>query len=862
MNHVYEEMKMKKKVLMGGLLLALVSHMPTTLAANNVTQVTVPQPSSCVTGVFKKTGDQWWVNVELKLTNTCGQAVDVQNMSVTFNSADNLNTSFWGQFGSVAYPDSALQIRSQANGSSGYLSSLSLHFPEANWANKQLGNNQSIILQYGAASSNYEPNSVKVYLNGQQIQVGQIDITNTTAKPSGVSQDAWVGIKSQSTNQVVARAQVAWGGTKKSITGLAPDTYLIQPENSTSSGGDIYAGEATPASVAVKAGETLGTTIVYTKVIPKGKVLINVQNLPAALSGYTLNPIVTLTRKDTNSTQTQGVAWGMTSTVSQLATDVGYRFSAPDISYNGAKCTASFTPIELISSENNPQTTQLSYACTVIKQVQINLNIDGLNEADPQVSSIDVNLTPNDGTTPVSKRLSLTNGEGTDAVNLTEGVIYHVSASTVDKYTVSYTPQLLTAVSGATAKISYVKQAASGNGVFVAYFPTWFTPVFNAFCPTTDPRYFDLVTKTWKSCTAGQVLPDDHIIKASVLAGGIPDYVTHVILSFAKLNRMRNYQGLSHTHQDLRALGLDYNGSSASLKESIRVLKLKNPGTKVILALGGASYNDSWDNVTSQDKTKAIQLMKDLGLDGLDVDYEKIGTSPALIDQYYHSIVAMREIIDGVGNGAILTLAGWSTGADCTIQTPLGSTYPDCVKKSVWWKGDNGTEGNHGRERIVLQGRGANSMIDLIGVMSYDANYDNFDPVIAYKQYKAIAKPGAVIALGIQPSPDEGWGHARTYVHDRGINNDCVGNTILQDQYGTVKPGTFSVQRFANVVKENPGDGFMMWSLFAYRAPLNCGSVPISTVTELGQGVSEYLGIGTDRTTQIDYNTMINYGRY
>lgn len=396
--------------------------------------------------------------------------------------------------------------------------------------------------------------------------------------------------------------------------------------------------------------------------------------------------------------------------------------------------------------------------------------------------------------------------------------------------------------------------------IFMAYYPTWFAPYHTAFC---DPNalYYDYVSKAWLPCAPDAVLSDNTITSSSLLAGGIPDYVTHVVLAFAKLNQMHAYTGLSKKDGDLNALGLDLTPSSASVKESIRVLKNNNPGIKVLLALGGATFNESWKNVSEADINQAAQLIIDLGLDGLDVDYEVTGTSNDVIDEYYNSIVAMRKAVDQANvkktdGRAILTVPGWSTGADCT---PLTQGYPHsgCLSGDLSYFG-----GNAGRERLVFEKRGANALIDIVSIMSYDAGYDHFDPVRAYHNYKQIVKPGTPIALGIQPPPDEGWGSARTLVDDRGINNDCVGNTVLQDQYGYKTTGTFSVQRFAGIVKKVPGDGIMMWSLFASRpASTMCGSVKLSTVTELGQGVSRYLGIGTDRTKQIDYNTAINYGR-
>ena len=411
--------------------------------------------------------------------------------------------------------------------------------------------------------------------------------------------------------------------------------------------------------------------------------------------------------------------------------------------------------------------------------------------------------------------------------------------------------------------------ATPRTSFFMAYYPTWFAPFHDAFCPHGQ------------NCNPGPdapVISDSEITRTSLLAGGIPDYITHVMIAFGKLNQMHRYAGLSRVPGDLKILGLDLTPSSASFKESIRVLKKNNPGTRVILALGGASYNTSWDQVTDADITKLAELMVDLGLDGLDVDYEVSGVDEQNINHYYDAIANMRRAVDlaneQTNNDAILTLAGWSTGADCTRATQ-GSAYPDCQGKISYWGG------NAGRERLVLQGKGAGLMVDEYGVMSYDAGYTHFDPVVAYNQYKTLAtRPGAVVALGVQPSRDEGWGNAVTLVDDNGVDmNTCAGeslggvpsdnsaggnspgNIILWDQYGNPKPGTFSIQRFQHEVNKNPGDGFMMWSLFAYRVPSTCGGMAVSTVTDLGRAISHYTNLGRDRTKQIDKQAADHYGR-
>jgi chitinase len=138
-------------------------------------------PTSCVKGVFSKSGSQHWSNITLKLTNQCGIPVDFQNSRITFINSDNLNTSFWGNFNSLTYPDNNLQITSQPNTDASYLASFSLHFPEQSWANTTLANQASITISYGSSSAGYVESSVQVYLNDiTPPEYGSIQIQNSS----------------------------------------------------------------------------------------------------------------------------------------------------------------------------------------------------------------------------------------------------------------------------------------------------------------------------------------------------------------------------------------------------------------------------------------------------------------------------------------------------------------------------------------------------------------------------------------------------------------------------------------------------------------------------------------------------------
>lgn len=415
-----------------------------------------------------------------------------------------------------------------------------------------------------------------------------------------------------------------------------------------------------------------------------------------------------------------------------------------------------------------------------------------------------------------------------------------------------------------------VSGAPDKKAFFVAYYPTWFAPYYNAFSSDGNGGY------TLKA--------DAEIKRTALLSGGIPNYVTHVVLSFAKLNQMHLYNALSHNDNDLIPLGIEMVTNSASLKESIRVLKTVNPGTKVLLALGGAAYNDYWAGANENDAAGLKRLIVDLGLDGVDVDYEKGGADQATLTEYYHSIQLMRQAVDDANaalpereHPVILTLAAWSTGADCTANTRDAAKYPQCTNSNTPPANNRNSfwGGSAGRELMVLQGMGAASMIDILSVMSYDAGYVLYDPVVAYQQYRAIMPADKQVALGLENSP-QGWSKAITMVHE---GQTCAGsgdantpggnayaNLVIQNQYGDVVPGAaYTIERFQKALQ--PGDGLMFWALFLEnpleRIPdVQCNGLALPTVTEIGQAVSNFLGIGdADNPMKIDYQTAIHYGQ-
>jgi len=432
-----------------------------------VSAATTPQPApSCVTAVFSNSSSSGWSNISLVIKNSCTSTIDFQNSTITFTNSKNLNASVWGTFNSLSYPSNTLQVTSQP-ATSGYTSTITLQFPTGSWVNSKLAPNQSFTLFYGAPTPDYVANSVKIY-TGTVIQTGEIDLSSNTVQPSGVTTtSATVDIVSG--GQTISKVQLPWNGQLQ-ITNLAVANYTIQPESVTDSLGNVYQGTATPSSISLTANQKISTVVSYTPVTTLGSINVQALALPSALSGYTTNPSITLTRTDTNASFVKTIPWNTTTTVSQLPNQITYSFSTPVITYNSNNCTATFNPSTLTSNASSPSTTQLSYTCVPVQQDKITLNVSGLPS---NANSVTITLTPNDGSSTVTQAISVSGGSGSDTVMLNDGVIYNVSASSVSGYSVTFNPQPLTAKSGVTENITWQKQT---GGRIIAYMAGWKTP--------------------------------------------------------------------------------------------------------------------------------------------------------------------------------------------------------------------------------------------------------------------------------------------------------------------------------------------------------------------------------------------------
>ena len=318
-------------------------------------------------------------------------------------------------------------------------------------------------------------------------------------------------------------------------------------------------------------------------------------------------------------------------------------------------------------------------------------------------------------------------------------------------------------------------------------------------------------------------MTDAQLLAASKLAQVSTTPYTDVYLAFAVPNFV--WSGLSNN--TWTGTGLSFSAAPQDVAQSIRLLH--NAGQRVVLSVGGATYNAGWGTLaaeagkplgtaTAPTKTALAQFLVDLKIDGLDVDYEIDGTSAANITQYAQAIQAMREAVDAAtaqdGRTHLLALAGWSTGADYTAQAP----NPNNSAMVSYWGG------SAGRERMTFStqvssgaypGKSVGSLLNVVNVMAYDAGYQHYDENLAYDQYRQLLPSSVTVSMGLE-IPPESWGGAVLLINN--ADAGAVGTIIQADQYGNVLNAPHTVERLgkhllSNTINANSGDGMMVWDL-------------------------------------------------
>ena len=247
---------------------------------------------------------------------------------------------------------------------------------------------------------------------------------------------------------------------------------------------------------------------------------------------------------------------------------------------------------------------------------------------------------------------------------------------------------------------------------------------------------------------------------AATTIARLPPYIDVVMLAFAKPDLVyRN-------DLDLTGTGLEYRIDGAMLRDAIALLRHRNPATRVILSVGGATYR-SWRRLNVDG---LVALVRDLGLDGIDWDYEPdnpdchtntAGRIACATDQSWHRLVLLGR--RAFPRPALMTVSVWSVGAYGEGE------FRRALPRSRYT----------GSMLGVLRSAWA-SEIDLVSINAYDAGPD-FQPLEAFRAYRAVW-PGR-LALGVEVRYAGGAGPFHTLTQTetltRAVLRDPLGGMML-----------------------------------------------------------------------------------
>lgn len=223
---------------------------------------------------------------------------------------------------------------------------------------------------------------------------------------------------------------------------------------------------------------------------------------------------------------------------------------------------------------------------------------------------------------------------------------------------------------------------------------------------------------------------------AATTIARLPAYLDVVILAFARPDL--RYDG----NLDLGRTGLEYRIPGTTLRDAVALLRRRSPTVKVLLGLGGSAYG-GWRRLNIP---AVVALVRDLGLDGADLDYEPSnpGCVPTREGRIACAATADWQAIATAARAAlprpkVITASVWSVGA--YGEAPFATARP---------------QSRHTGSMLgFLRSDIARQAIDIVLINAYDAG-PSFNPLDSFRAYRA-AWPGR-LALGIEVAYPNGAG--------------------------------------------------------------------------------------------------------
>ncbi|STX28299.1 chitinase [Legionella beliardensis] len=530
--------------------------------------------------------------------------------------------------------------------------------------------------------------------------------------------------------------------TSYTFSNLTPGVYTIKGANVTDG---ISTYTAQPLTANVVANATASATLIYTsQPQTTGTLLITLPVAPAAgLPAPSVD--VTGTNYKNQKTLNWGTSWQLTNLTPGNYTIQGSLVTNGTVYYSASAQTAAV-------KANTTVTQNLIYTQqTATGALKITLK-------NPPATVMPITFS--NGNTSFTQTINLAG----QTITLPTGT-YNLKSSFFG-YDATFNPLTVTIPSNKELTVTY-KRATTSNAIYVGYFDSLFKD--------------------------GQITDG-----AQTNLANLPSFVNVVNLAFMKPDA-----SYAKSSFDLTTTGLGFNYSGTVLKTAIATLRAKQPTTKILISVGGASYGANWSKLNVD---AIANFVTDFGLDGVDIDFEPTNPGCALgadaqihcaIDTAFQSYVTKLKA--ALPATAIISVAGWSNGAfgeGSWKQSPPANAYRGIM--------------------IPLMRSPAATAINMINVMSYNAGsqYNATDALDAYNQY---FKGQVNLGVAVPPEVDS------SHVYDL-----C---SVL----------SLSRQVITKANTNNKAPGLMLWSL--QKTPTGDVSHTNPNATLISQVICERLNL-------------------
>jgi hypothetical protein len=336
---------------------------------------TAPLPNPGVKAEVQSSGNQYWTNVAVKLTNTTNSSIDFRNSSIEL-SLPAAVSDVYGSYAPLSWP--TISVNSVAEGSVTKVT-ISLGFGTESWVQTMLPANSSITVQFGVAGAvNNESvaSNVKVYTMGPaQPAIGKITVKSPKSPGTNAGSTASATLTGPIPNPI--QISLPWSSSK-TISSLPLGSYTlhINQVGPFPGGNDqtIQLTNAVPSAT---------VTLTYKAAIKTAILTIKVPVMPAA---NTPSPSAYLEKNGV--VEIIPLTWNATKQVTTIAGQV-YKLWVPDVKSADIIYRSNYPetkPVTFTANATTATNVTLQFQGTAIPTVHASLAISGLPQTDSKVN--------------------------------------------------------------------------------------------------------------------------------------------------------------------------------------------------------------------------------------------------------------------------------------------------------------------------------------------------------------------------------------------------------------------------------------------------------------------------------------------